>query len=982
MTFAPINYAEHMFSPNRQIISIITFLTLLFFIVSGSLYAQKGSLKGVVTDKKTNETIIGASVLIVGTQTGVTTNVNGEFLIPGLKPGIYSLQISFISYKTKVINKITISADKVIDLGRIEMEEEAQAIQGVTIQERRKTDSELSTISSIKKSDLVVSAISSQQISRSQDKDASEVIRRVPGITIVNDRFVVVRGLSERYNAVLLNNATAPSSESDVKAFSFDVIPSSLLDRIMVYKTPAPELPADFAGAAIQIFTKNLPDKNSVNVGVGLGYQSGTTFNDFYRYDGGKTDWLGFDDGTRALPDGLPDTKTMLYELQNFSDGIPAEVIAYRKARLTDIGRSFGKVSTSSLMNAPLNAKFSVDLSRRIKTKKMDVGNITAISYSNSFDFDKVKKAAYETYDTIKDASVFVYDYLDNQYTNSINISALHNWSVLVGSNTFEFRNLFNQSGRTRTTARTGTDYYRSGNLVRSYELEYMSRTTYTGQLGGIHKLKNGKTQLNWNLGYSYAYKNEPDMRRIYQYSSMYIDDNGDTAYTPYKYDYTATVNTESNGRLFTQTRENILSGGAGLEQKLTIGNFTPELKAGFYLEMKDRSFGIRSFGIARSVPQSQFNESIFTQSLDSIYADTNINFVNGIKIIEDTRPEYSYTASNDLLAAYVGLKIPVTGLLNAYLGVRLEKNIQQLSGFQAEEDTITPDIKRDTVNLFPSANIAYTLSETSLVRLAYGLTINRPEFREIAPYAFYDFEQSATIYGNDSLKNAYIHNLDLRFEWYPTPAEMVTIGAFYKRFIDPIEMNFFPASNGWDFIYVNSAQSTSLGLELDVRKSLMNWGKKSGFLKNFKDFTLVFNASLIQSEMISDAAYVRERKRPMAGQSPYIVNLGIYYSNDKSGLSASLLYNVIGKRIMIVGTPQRPHIYEMPRNLVDLSVSKKFAKNLIVKLGVKDLFNEDVIFQQVESFNKGGNGEVDRTQIVRSWNPGTSFNLGVNYNF
>jgi hypothetical protein len=192
MTFAPTNYAEIMFSKNLRFIAIITILTIIFITDSKSLFAQKGSLKGVVFDKKTNETIIGASVLIVGTQTGVTTNVNGEFLIPGIKPGTYSLQISFISYKTKVINKIAVSADKVTDVGRIELEEEAQALKGVTIQERRKTDSELSTISSIKKSDLVVSAISSQQISRSQDKDASEVIRRVPGITIVNDRFVVL----------------------------------------------------------------------------------------------------------------------------------------------------------------------------------------------------------------------------------------------------------------------------------------------------------------------------------------------------------------------------------------------------------------------------------------------------------------------------------------------------------------------------------------------------------------------------------------------------------------------------------------------------------------------------------------------------------------------------------------------------------------------------------------------------------------------
>ncbi|MHC1707457.1 MAG: carboxypeptidase-like regulatory domain-containing protein [Bacteroidales bacterium] len=966
----------------KSLISVIlkSILILAMVLLPSLSKAQTGSLKGVISDKKTNETVIGANVLIVGTQTGVVSDINGNFQINNLKPGKYNVQVSFISYKTRVFEKVIINAEKVTDLGRIELEEESTSIKGVTIQERRKTDTEISMISSIKKSDLVISAVSSQQIARSQDKDASEVIRRVPGITIINNRFVVVRGLVERYNNVLLNNAAAPSSESDVKAFSFDAISSGLLDRILVYKTPAPELPADFAGAAIQIFTKNLPEKNSVNFGYSAGFQSGTTFNDFYRYKSGKTDWLGFDDGSRGLPDVVPSSETMLYEYQNFADGLPPEIVAYRKAKLTEIGRSFSKISVADKMTAPFNNKLSFDLTRRIKGKGFDIGNITSVSYSSSFSYDRIQRSAFETYDTIKDASVYVYDYQDAQYANNINISALHNWSVLIGNTTLEFRNLMNQTGRTRTTSRTGVDYYRSGNRVQSYELDYMSRTTYSGQVGGTHKLNQSNTLLNWTLGYSYVFKDEPDMRRIYKYSSMQVDENGDTTFTPYQYDYSSTVNTESNGRLFIKTKENIINLGVNLEQKIQLGTFIPELKAGFYAEKKERSFGIRSFGIARSVPLNQFDQDIFTQPLDNIYADTLINFINGIKIIEDTKPEYSYLASNDLFAAYLGLKLPVTSSFNAYLGLRIEQNKQKLSGFQAKDDTLTPNILKDTLNLFPSANLTYNFSSKSLIRLAYGLTINRPEFREIAPYAFYDFEQSATIYGNDSLKNAYIHNLDLRFEYYPSVTEMITVGAFYKDFIDPIEMNFFPASNGWDFVFVNSEESKNFGLELDMRKSLQDFGNRSNLLRYLKDLTLVFNASVIKSEMVSDLPYVRDRKRQMAGQSPYIINLGIYYNNESNGLSASILYNVIGKRIMIVGTPQRPHIYEMPRNVLDVNVSKKFGKHLVVKAGIKDILNEKYLFQQYETFNKNGDGDVERIQVIRSWRPGSMVNLSVNY--
>ncbi len=960
----------------------VKYLAISLFLLGPMVsIAQKGEVKGVVRDKKTNETIIGANILIKGTSLGVTSDINGAFSLKNIPAGKYDISISFISYKTILYEDVKVSADKPVVLNPL-MEEEVTAIQGVTITERRKTDSEISAISAIKSSNLVVSAISSQQIVKSQDKDASEVIRRVPGITIIDGRFVVVRGLIERYNTVWLNATAAPSSESDVKAFSFDVIPSSMLDRILVFKTPAPELQADFAGAAIQVFTKNLPEKNAVNVSYGAGFQTGTTLKDLYRYPGGKTDWLGFDDGTRSLPDGMPGTEEMLYTLQDFSDGTPAEVIAARKMRLEEIARSFSNTSASSKMTAPLNHRFSFDLVRRFQLSKWEVGNITSLNYSNSYNTDEIHRAAYEVFDTIKNVSVYVYDYRDKQYNQSANIGFIHNWSFVRGRNTLEFRNLLNQAGKTRTTLREGIDYYRTGNLVKSYELGYRSRTTYSGQISGTHKTENEKTSIDWTLGYSFATKLEPDIRRIYTYSTMLIDENGDTTFTPYKLDYAATVNTESNGRLFISTREKIYVAGANLSRKFYFGDFVPELKAGIYLERKDRNFDIRSFGIARAVPMSQFDQRIFTQSIDSIYDDSNFNFTQGLKLIEDTRPEYSYHAENELFAAYIGVKVPVLRNFNLYAGIRAEQNNQHLSDFQAITDTITPNIKKDTLNFFPSANLSYNLTDKSLLRLAYGLTVNRPEFREIAPYSFYDFELSATIYGNDSLKNAYVHNLDLRFEWYPTVSEMLTIGAFYKKFTNPIEMNFFPASNGWDFVFVNSKEAKALGVEIDIRKSFSQWKLRPDFLRYFKDFTLVFNTSVINSEVVSEAAYVRSKKRPMQGQSPYIVNAGLYYQNDRNKWMFSLLYNIIGKRIMIVGTPEKPDIFEMPRNLLDFTFSKRIGEHWQIKGGVKDILNEKVLYKQIVEYEKAGEGSVSRDQEIRSWIPGTGYSLGVSYSF
>ena len=961
------------------------------------ILAQTSSIVGTVTDAKTNETIIGANVVLVGTIIGSSTDLDGYYEIKNLKPGTVDVVVSFISYKTDTINNVNLSADGVTKLN-IKLEEQSLSLSGVTIVERRTTSSEVSMISAIKNSSVTVSGVSRQQISKSQDKNASEVLRRIPGVTIVDDRFVVVRGLIERYNTVWLNNSVAPSVESDQRAFSFDIIPSSMIDRILVYKTPAPELPADFAGAAIAVFTKNYPESNSLTVGASTRYTEGTTMEDFYKYKGGKLDWIGFDDGTRAVPDNVPGIEEYREVQGMVTNGDISEEERYQARQLqTDWGRAFNKTSTADKKTAMPDYKINIEYTGKFSTKdkKLTVGNISSLHYENANDLQRIYRASYEVYDTVVDTSVYIYQYYDNQYASKIHLGALCNWSFSFGNNNIEFRNVFNQYGKSQTTNRTGIDYYRNKNKIAWDELGYESRTVYSGQLGGKHSIGNDFTKLDWTVGYAFANKDQPDVRRIYRYSA-YIDD---TTYAPYQLDYTSWANTESNGRLFFNLDEKIVTVGANFTTKFFLGNFHPDLKTGFYYEDKNRDFNIRTFGILRAGTSSQFDQSILQQPIDSIYADTNFRFINtydtlpsgvyptaGIKLQEETNPKYIYNAQNNLLAAYAGFNLPVTGKLNIYAGLRLEKMKQQLEWLtEFAVDTVAEkraSIIRDTLNLFPSVNITYNFNDKNLVRLAYGNSINRTEFREIAPYGFYDFELSATVYGNDSLKNAYINNFDLRYEWYPSPTEMITIGGFYKKFKNPIEMNLFPASNGWDFVYSNAVEAYSLGAELDIRKSFNNWKSKGSFLRYFKDLTLLLNVALIKSNVTSDDDYLRDKNRPMFGQSPYIINVGLYYQNEKSKFAASILYNVIGERIAIVGTPTIPNIYESPRNLLDLTFTKEIGEHLEVKGGIKDILNQPIKFRQTVEFEQPDGNLAQREQIIKEFKSGTSYMLGFAYRF
>lgn len=976
----------------------LTLLTFSTFAFSHVVLAQSGSLAGTVNDTKTNETIIGANVIISGTITGSSTNLDGYYEIKNLAPGNYDVVVSFISYKTDTVTNVKIKAGEVTKLN-FRLEEQTQALEGVTIVERRTTGTEMAMINAIKTSNITVSGISRQQISKSQDKNASEVLRRVSGVTIVDDRFVVVRGLIERYNTVLLNNSVAPSVESDQRAFSFDIIPSSMIDRILVYKTIAPELPADFAGAAIEVYTKNYPESNSFTVGASARFTDGTTLNDFYKYQGGKLDWLGFDDGTRAIPDNVPGIVDYRETQGLVTNGeITQEERTQAREMQNEWGRAFGKTSTSEKTTASPDYKFNLEYSGKFtsKSKQLTVGNISALHYEKSNDFDRIYRASYEVYDTVVDKSVYIYQYNDNQYSSKVHLGALQNFSFSFGKNNIEFRNVFNQFGKSRTTHRDGIDYYRNENKIDWNELAWESRTIYSGQLGGKHSLgKNDISKLNWTLGYAYANKEQPDIRRVYRYAA-HMDSS---TYAPYQLDYTSWANTESNGRMFFNLDENIFTAGVNYVAKVFIGNFQPDVKAGFYIENKKRDFSIRAFGILRAGTSSQFDQSILVQPIDSIYADTNFRFIDtydtvsmgvyptaGIKLQDDTRPEYLYTAQNKLMAGYAGVNLPILPKLMVYAGVRFEKMKQELEWLTEFAADTVPEKKantiKDTLNVFPSVNITYNVNEKHLFRLAWGRSINRTEFRETAPYGFYDFELSATVYGNDSLKNAYIDNFDLRYEWYPTPSEMITVGGFYKKFSNPIEMNLFPASNGWDFVYSNAVEAVSLGAEIDIRKSFQNWGKKPGPLRYFKDLTLLLNVAIIKSEVTSDDDYLRDKHRPMFGQSPYIVNVGLYYQNDKSKLAASILYNVIGERIVIVGTPTIPNIYEQPRNLLDFTFSKGIGEHLEIKGGIKDMLNQPVKYNQTVRFEQLDGTTAEREQIIRELRSGTSFMIGFNYNF
>jgi len=923
-------------------LSIITIVLITPFL----MFAQI-SIQGHVIDKKTNEPLTGATIIIEGTTKGAAADIDGNYKFIDLTPGNYTLVISYVSYSSQKIPNIAVEKGKTTTLN-IELENSSLQLQTVQIVAQRKTDTELSMIKSVRSSVQVVNGISSQQISKTLDRDASEVVKRVPGVTIQDNRFIVVRGLNQRYNNVWLNNAATPSSETDVKAFSFDVIPSSMIDNIMIYKTGAPELTSEATGGFIKIFTKNIPDENFLNVEYGIGYNDQTTLKDTYHLPGSTFDFLGLGSGARSLPSEFPANLNL-------------ESIIDRDANALRLSTNWQAKRSTALPNQKATIAFGKKWNRESGAK---LGTVTSFNYSNTYSTrSNMENNAYERFDPTTETPTYLYKYIANIYTNEFKVGLMHNWAYQTasGKTKLEFKNILNQIGVDRSADISGWNNYRIANF-KYFSNQYSSRTTYSGQLSGNHKLNEKKeAKLDWNIGVAYANRLEPNRQNWNMKQDV----------TSGVYQYVLPVGASINelGRLYLKNHEYVNTGALNYEQKIKMGTLLTTFKTGGYAEYKTRNYTERSLCYKNTISGLFSDEQINALSFETLFTEPYLGQNKVISISEETNLANTYNAQNLLTAGYAALNLPI-GNLNVYGGVRAEYNLLTLNGYI---DANTPvKINNPTVNLFPSINTSYNLSEKSLLRIAYASTINRPEFREVSPLVYYDFTEKNTITGNPKLKDASIQNLDIRFENYPSPTETFSIAAFYKHFTNPIEM--ISVGTGSSFSFDNALGATNYGLELEVKRSLEK-------MIGLKNFAMSLNASYIYSQ-VQFANVLTERSRPLQGQSPVVVNLGLFYQNDKAGLSSSIMYNVMGKRILVAaqlnqGAVVIPDIYELSRHVIDFTLNKKVGKRLELKFGIKDLLAQNYITQQTFDYLKDG---VSKSVTLNNkvYNLGRTFSIGA----
>lgn len=927
----------------------------LLFIALISLalvsFAQTGKIAGKVLNNK-NEPLPGVSIKITGSQGGTTTDVDGLFTLNLQAGKKYQLVLTAVGYDSKTMDDIEVAAGQVLEQ-IIVLDNSGKSLNSVTVRASRNSARKETTASLIqfqKNTNTVASVISAESIRRSPDKNTGEVLKRIPGSSIIDGKYLVVRGLSDRYNMAMLNGVQLSSTEPDRKTFSFDIFPAAMLDNIVINKAFVPEMSGEWAGGLIQINTRDIPSKNFFNIQVGTGFNTQTIGKDFYTYKGGDLDFLGIDDGARALPAGMPAKSA--FRGDNLSESEKA-----------DWAKKFPNIWTTRKGNAPLNMSLQASGGFNGTLFDKKIGGVFALTYANSarrlaFD-NNIYNVAVIPGNALKQADSS-YQYNNVKYSRDVLWGAMANLAVQLNNNhKISVKNIFNINSTDYATERTGYDYEFFA-PIKATELSFKSNTLFNTQLTGDHNFSSLSSKLKWYGSFSILDQYIPFQRRI-QYNQ---EPSGDWLLLM------SASNSQRSGSIFYSNLSDYLyNAGGDWSTTFKLFEHNQTVKGGYLFQVKDRLYNARPFSI---VLPSGSNNALKALSADKVFAPENFGG-NGFGFEEYSEPNFRYLANSILNAAYLQMDNQFTDWLRVVWGVRVE-DFDQLVGSVNPKDA--RHVRSRVRDWLPAVNATFKVNNNTNVRLSASQTVIRPEFRELSNLAFYDFELGATVVGNPNLKRTKVTNLDLRYELYPRSGEVFTVGVFYKQFEDPIEQMFNQTGAGSSnsFNFINAKKAKNYGAELEVRKKL-------DFINGFKNFTIQSNIAYIHSRVEGEAG--TKLDRPLQGQSPYVANLSLQYDHEQSGFSATVLYNQIGRRILYVGNDPLPEIWEASRPLLDLQIAKKILnKNGEIRLNVSDILNQRAYFYQNLNDSKGfnkGNAE-DVISIKRNY--GTNVSITFGYNF
>ena len=942
---------------------------VLFTAILGGFSLQTnaqvvGKAAGLVKSNETKMTCIFAKVIISnsnGVIKNLKTDMDGKFKLSGLDTGVYNITIIYPKHDTlRSTIKIVQPNENIIE-NIYSLDPKTKVLVGTKL----KGEGPKSAARGLTERDNdagMLDIITAQTIQEAPgNKDAGDVLKKMSGASIQNNKFAVIRGLSDRYNFALINGAPLPSSEADKKAFSFDMFPSSQLESMSISKTATPDMPSEFSGGVISIKTRDIPTKPSFSLGLGISHHNLTTGQSFSTYDGGKLDFLGFDDGTRALPQGIPNSQDYINSINTKSEMIP-------------LSQQFNSIMGSRTITALPNFNFNINLAKPFKVGKRNAGINFSTLYKRSWNFVETENRNFGITEQIN-------NYVDAINKETVFIGGMMNLALQLNqNNTISLKSIVNINSSDQTIIRTGQDLQGEFDVFTT-ALYYQQNSFASSQLVGQHKLKKG--EFNWNLGYSLIEKQIPDFRRITYQRDMNAQQEDKFKLAP------LTGNPNDAGRFYSMLMENVVS----LNYDYTFDNITPKsntfvskLKLGGFHQVRDREFNARVFGYV-AYNNLNFDNDLRTQDPNEIFRTENINR-NGFILQEVTNKSDEYQGNSNLHAGYAMLDQEIGKKFRIVYGARVEQFNQNLNSFKAGAGDKV-NVNTNKLDILPSLNIKYSLGKKTNMRFAASRTLSRPEFRELAPFSFFDFSRGIEIAGNPELERTSIHNFDYRVEHYFAGNQLVSFTAFYKDFTNPIEQVTGPDVSGGTIStsYANALSARNYGFEFEIKRNLSFLLKDAkAQYQNWKNYLYAnLNYAWIRSEVdVTNVAGAY--RRPLQGQSPYVINAGINYNNPENLISGGISFNRVGKRIVFVGTEIYPDFYENPRSVINGQLTMRMGKegkrkNLVMKLKFNDILSQKIIIYQ-NQLSQGTDFQEGISRQMRVTNPGRNIGLSISYRF
>jgi outer membrane receptor protein involved in Fe transport len=722
-----------------------------------------------------------------------------------------------------------------------------------------------------------------------------------------------------------------------------------MIDNLYVNKSSSPDLSGEFSGGLININTTDPKEVTYQNFQIGTSFNTMTTFQDFGTYRGSPMDPIGLGSEFRCLPDNIPNTS----EFVNLSKQERSELASLIQTDWSTYSRK-----------APVSSTFQYSVGKNYSFGSRTLLLSGAYNYSSQFNTTTTTRRDFEEQSL---GVVQKTELNDSVFVHSIANSGLLNFSLLLNpNNTIKLKNFYTINSEDRINVRQGVREMDNDprQWERSTNFWYTQNNFLSQQLIGTHNIINSK--LNWNLSYNNVRRDIPNLRRI-----VYRK-NGDDPNTIYVAVIPVSQNNAGigNNMFWSYSYENLYSGKLDWSRNITIGLFENEMKLGGVYQHRNKNFTSRNLAFFQYDPEGveRFDNTLLLLDPTQIFSQVNMglldNGMGGFTITESTKVDDNYKANSSLISEFASIDTKYK-LFRFIYGVRVENYNQNF--FYTEFGSNKPiHINSNITDFLPSFNFVYTINDKTQLRSSLYSSVSRPEFRELAPFTFYNFIQDNIITGNPYLERTKINNQEVRFEFYPDLNEIFSISIFNKNLTNPIELINRTGVSGAPEIYYSNVESAFIrGIEFEGKINLID------------NLNLTSNVSLVQSEVDLNGFEGSENGRPLQGQSPYVYNFGLLY-NTQNNWNISASYNMVGPRIFIVGNIQEPSVWENGRNLIDLQVSKKFG-NIEMKFNVRDLLSQDlVMFQDLNGNEKLDEGD-NRWQETRM---GSNVNFSLKYNF